>query len=164
MAKGDDCSMIDCWLNLTDTLKDADKANYLHYWRYHNNEDRKKAAFVTHTRRKLHSSWLLYCYYRDSSRLTNHYRKPSDHNRLYEWPLLQQLSGVCHWSNLDSEYRSYSWEHICPPSDLRQLLGNDTNLVPGHSYHICSCCCSSLFVLERGLPHSGLCNCYIHQL
>ena len=85
-------------------------------------------------------------------------------NRLCESPSLRRLMGVHQKAKLDRKYRSDLREHICPPSNLLQLLGNDTNLVSGQPYRIYNCWRCSLCVLERGLLHSGLCNCYTHQL
>ena len=130
---------------------------YLRF-RYRNSELSSKATSATRTRNMHRSSLFWYWHTSHSRSLTG-----LNDSRLYEWLRPRRLSGVHQKAKLDRECRSDPKVHICPPFDLRQLLGNDTNLVPGPNHRIYNCCWS-LSVLERGLLHSGLCNCYTHPL
>ena len=143
-----------CFGRLPTEIIKKSRETYLRF-HYRNTQHSIDTASKIGTRNTRHSSLFWHCYTGNSRCLT---RK----NRLYEWLHLRRSSGVRHWANLELQYRSDAWEHICPQCDLQQLLGNDTNLLPG-SNRIYSCRWS-LFVLGRGLLHSGLCNCYIHPL
>lgn len=123
--------------------------------RYHNTERDTWAYTTTRTQSKHHSFSLWSCYSNCSSCCASY-------NKRYEWPDLRRLSGVYQKANLEHQYRSETWEYICPPSDILQLLESDTNLVEGPSHRILDY--SAMCFFECDLLHLALCNCCTQPL